>query len=201
MNRLLISLLVMFTAFGAVGKDEVINPSESDFDTNLTFPEVPVKAIAPVTSHMNKISQALKKRNLTTDLYRDGEIVRIIIPCSELFSSNDTVLKDSGKKLLQPFAQILDSPTMYKVIVAVFADDTGDDIYCDYLTDTRANAIDDYLSSIATADELNTIPYGMGKSSPRVPNNSIANRAANRRVEIYIVPEWNLIKDARSGKL
>lgn len=201
MNRLLIILLVFLSVIDAVAKEDVINPSELDFETNLVVPEVPVKAVAPVKAHMKKISQALKKHNLTTDLYRDGEIVQIIIPCSDLFAPNDTLLKENGKKLLKPIAQILNSPTMYKVIVAVFADDTGDDIYCDNLTDIRANAVDDFFSSIVTADEMNTVPYGMGRSSSRAPNTSIANRAFNRRIEIYIVPEWNLIKDARAGKL
>lgn len=201
MNRFLIILLITLSALYAGAKEVALNPSELDFETNLVVPEVPDKAGAAVKSHMKKLSQALKKHNLTTDLYRNDEIVQIIIPCSDLFAPNDTLLKENGKKLLQPIAQILNSPTMYKVIVAVFADDTGDDVYCDNLTDTRANAIDDFLSSIASAEELNTVPYGMGRSSSRVPNNSITNRAHNRRVEIYIVPEWNLIKDARSGKL
>lgn len=201
MSRLLIFIFVILSVSSALAKEEVLNPSELDFETNLVVPEVPVKAAASVKAHMKKISQALKKHNLSTDLYRDDEIVQIIIPCSDLFAPNDTLLKDNGKKLLQPVAQILNSPTMYKVIVAVYADDTGDDIYCDNLTDIRANAIDDFLSSIASAEELNTVPYGMGRSSSRAPNNSISNRAHNRRVEIYIVPEWNLIKDARAGKL
>lgn len=201
MNRLLITISVIISVAVAFAKDDPINPSELDFETNITVPEVPIKAVPPLTAHMKKISQALKKRNLTTSLLRNGEVVQIIIPCSDLFAPNDTVLKENGRKLLHHFAQILNSPTMYKVIIAVFADDTGDDTYCDNLTDTRANAIDDFLSSIAEVEELNTVPYGMGRSNSQAPNTSIANRAANRRVEIYIVPEWNIIKDARSGKL
>ncbi len=201
MNRFLTFFLALVCAFVVVAKEEEINPSELDFESNLALPAVPDKASSAVSSHMKMIAQALKKRSLDTDLYRDGEVVQIIIPCADLFAPNDTVLKDKGKKLLEPIAQILNSPTMYKVIVAVYADDTGDDVYCDHLTDTRANAVDDFLTSIAGVPEVNTVPYGMGQSSSRAPNNSITNRSYNRRVEIFIVPEWNMIKDARAGKL
>lgn len=201
MNRFLTFFLILICALAVVAKEEDINPSELDFESNLALPAVPEKAADAVASHMKMIAQALKKRSLDTDLYRDGEVVQIIIPCSDLFAPNDTVLKDKGKKILEPISQILNSPTMYKVIVAVYADDTGDDVYCDNLTDTRANAIDDFLTSVAQVAEVNTVPYGMGRSSSRAPNNSITNRSYNRRVEIYIVPEWNMIKDARAGKL
>ncbi len=201
MNRFLTFLLSSLCALAVIAKEEDINPSELDFETNLAVPLVPDKASPAVKEHMKKLAQALKKNHLETDLYRDGEIVQIIVPCSELFAPNDTLLKEKGKKLLQPVAKILNSPTMYKVIIAVYADDTGDDIYCDHLTDVRANTIDDFLTSVAEVVEANTVPYGMGRSSSRAPNNSIANRAYNRRVEIFIVPEWNMVKDAKAGKL
>lgn len=201
MNRFLIFFLVFLCSLVAVAREEDVNPSDLDFEQNLALPAVPDKAIPAVKEHMNKIALALKKYNLDTDFFHNGEIVQIVIPCSDLFAPNDTVLKDKGKKLMQPIAQILKSPTMYKVIISVYADDTGDDEYCDRLTDIRANAIDDFLTSLANMEEVNTVPYGMGRSNFRAPNNSIANRSHNRRVEIFIVPEWNMIKDARAGKL
>lgn len=201
MNRFLIFSLALVGAFAIVARGEDINPSELDFEQNLALPAVPEKAAPSIREHMSTLAFAFKKRKLDTDLYRNGEIVQIVIPCADLFAPNDSVLKDNGRKLLQPVAQILDSPTMYKVIISVFADDTGDDVYSDNLTDIRANAIDDFLSSLAKVAEVNTVPYGMGRSSSRAPNTSIANRAHNRRVEIYIVPEWNMIKDAKAGKL
>lgn len=201
MNRFLSLILASLCAFAMMAGSDDINPSELDFESNLSLPVVPDKAASAVKTHMSKLAQALKKRNLDTDLYRSGEIVQIIIPCSELFAPNDSILKEKGKKLLQPVSQILKSPTMYKVIIAVYADDTGDDIYADNLTDLRANAVDDFLTSIAEVADVNTVPYGMGRSSSRAPNTSITNRAYNRRVEIFIVPEWNMIKDARAGKL
>lgn len=201
MNRFLTFLLAALCVLVAVAKEEVINPSELDFESNLILPAVPDKAASAVTEHMKKIANALKKRNLDADMYRNDEVVRIIIPCADLFAPNDTVLKEGAKKLMQPVAQILKSPTMYKIVIAVYSDDTGDVEYCDNLTDIRANIIDDFLTSIAEVQEVNTVPYGMGRNSDRAPNNSIVNRALNRRAEIYIIPEWNMIKDARAGKL
>ena len=80
--------------------------------------------------------------------------------------------------------------------MAVYGDNTGDDMYADSITSARANAIDDYFWTLMGEAETNVIPYGMGKDNPRKPNDSMLNRYANRRVEIYVVPDWGLLQAA-----
>ncbi|MGD9332179.1 MAG: OmpA family protein, partial [Desulfobacterales bacterium] len=54
------------------------------------------------------------------------------------------------------------------------------------LSDKRANAIRDYLISEGiAADRLSA--RGYGEDNPRFPNDSEANRAKNRRVEMVPV--------------
>lgn len=162
---------------------------------------MPEKAAAPITAHMTSIKNALEKHGFTTELVRNNQAVKITMPCADLFMPNDTVLKKEATAKLNSLASILRNPTMYKIIVAVHADDTGDDIYSDYITELRANAIDDFLINLAANPNANVIPYGMGKGTPIKPNTSITNRALNRRVEIFILPEWNMVKDAKRGVL
>ena len=66
-------------------------------------------------------------------------------------------------------------------------DATGSDGYNQGLSERRATAVADYLSSrgVQTA-RLGT--RGFGKTQPIASNDTDAGRAANRRVEVKIVP-------------
>lgn len=202
MHKLLFILLLAFgVAFGANADNDRVDPHELDFGTNLEMPEVPHKVSADIVDHMSNIKKALQKHGLNVEMDRGNEIVDIIIPCSDFFLPNDTVVKAKGAEKLRLLADLLKYPTMYKLVVAVYSDDTGEPEYCDNLTMTRANAIYECLVEVANDDDINVIPYGLGADDPRVENNSISNRASNRRVEIFIIPEWQMIDTARSGKL
>lgn len=83
----------------------------------------------------------------------------------------------------------------------MYSDNTGSEQYSDDLTERRANAIADYFDDLVSDVETNIIPYGMGSDEPRSANTSVKNRRRNRRVEIYVVPEENVIKRARTGTL
>lgn len=176
--------------------------ADLDFGTNIETPKVPAKVAHDIREHMQNIRKALEKHKLVVETERSGEVVNIKIPCSVFFAANDTVLKPASLDKLRLLSDVLKYPTMYKVIVAVYSDNTGDDEYNDHLTMTRANIIDDFLYCLVPDGvEANIVPYGMGSVDPRVENNSITNRDLNRRVEIRIVPEWQMIETARAGKL
>ncbi len=197
-------LIVVFAALNVMicRADDAVNAADLDFGTNIETPKIPAKVSADVRTHMQNIKKAIEKNKLEVSLERSGEVVNIKIPCSDFFAANDTVLKPAGANKLRMLSDVLKYPTMYKVIVAVYSDNTGDDEYNDNLTMARANVIDEFLIGLAPAGkEVNVVPYGMGSADPRVDNNSIANRALNRRVEILIVPEWQMIETARAGKL
>lgn len=168
---------------------------------NINSPAVNKKAIAPIQAHMAQIKTSLSRHYTDVDLVRDNDVVMVTIPCVNLFAPNEIKLKEEGKKYLRPFVNLLKYPTMYKVLVAVHTDNTGDEQYSDWLSAYRANAIDEFLSAILGNDAEGLIPYGIGREEPVVPNNSVGNREKNRRVEIYIVPQQQMIETARAGKL
>lgn len=178
-----------------------IDPADLTIDENISRPVVPKKAGEAIRKHMANLSESFKKHGLDASTGRNGEIIEITIPCSSLFAANSGKMYESSARMLQPLVSILKYPTMYKVIIAVHSDDTGEAAYLDTLTATRANALDDYLCDISGTEGSNIIPYGMGSDDPLFDNESVANRAANRRVEVYIVPEWQMIDAAKSGRL
>lgn len=200
--RAIMVAVIAAMAFVCRADDKAASAADLDFGTNVETPKVPAKVIEDVRAHMKNIKKALEKHKLDVTLERNDEVVNIRIPASVFFAANDTVMKPAGREKLRLLSDVLKYPTMYKVLVAVYSDNTGDDEYNDNLTIARANIIDEYLLSLAPeGTAANVVPYGMGSADPRVENNSIANRALNRRVEILIIPEWQMIDTARAGKL
>lgn len=167
---------------------------EMSIDDNLATPAVPNKARNYVRTAMDQLRRSLLKQGFDVVADRDGEVLEICVPCDRLFAANSTDLKTSGQQLLRPLGTLASDTRKYKIVIAVHADDTGDDQYADSITSARANAVDDYLWQLARRRDTNTIPYGLGRDEPRVPNNSRHNREQNRRVEIYIVPDRGLLE-------
>lgn len=200
MNRLL--LLIVFVGIAVLGVNAQQDNTELTFDENIAVPVVPQKAHNAIVRHIERISKAFEKHDLKTSFERNGEIVRVSVPCSMLFMPNQTELSTDAPKVLNAFNALIKLPSLYKVLIVVHADDTGDETYADFITEERANAIDEYyLKTLGKDLKLNIIPYAMGNDTPATSNNSIAGRDANRRVEFYIVPERKTVDMAKSGKL
>lgn len=176
-------------------------PSGLTLSENLATPIVPSKSSNAIIRHMEKIAAAFNKHGLKTTSLRKGEVIKVSVPCDDLFLPNDTVLLPSAYKILNAFNAIVRLPHSYKMLIVVNSDNTGSEKYLDALTESRANAIEDYFYDNILSNDLNIVPYWLGDEEPVAPNNSIAGRAANRRADFYIIPETQTLQMARSGKL
>lgn len=196
--RFLISLftLILLSCSTLVAQTDEVDVLELRLDDNIATPEVPKKAKPYVTTAMDHIRRHLNKNGLSAKSMRGGEVIEVNIPASTLFNACAVELKADASKTLQPLGVVVREPSKYKLLVAVHTDDTGDDVYADSISAARANAIDDYLWSMAGEIETNVIPYGIGKDEPLEKNTSHKGRAVNRRVEIYIVPDKGLLQMA-----
>lgn len=172
-----------------------------NFSDNLYLPQVPKKAQKGIVAHMADIGKEMSQKMKIVDMVRSNEVVEITVSCADLFAPNATELKEQGEKRLEPLAIFLKSPSYYKMLIAVHSDNTGETKYLDDLTESRAEAIFDYLCEASGTDGSNVVPYGLGAESPLFDNNSIECRAENRRVEFYIVPREKLIEQAKAGQL
>ena len=195
-------LTIMFVAAALCCRAQKgVDIANLSLSENLEQPAVQGKAQKPIVAHMAGIRASLAKHFPAVELLRQGQVVAVDIPASLLFAPNGVELLEGGKPYLRPFLSMLRYPTMYKLLVVMHSDDTGDDQYADALTSDRASAIGDFLCRESGQEGGNVVAYGVGKDDPVQPNNSIENRAANRRLELYIVPQWQLIDQAKSGKL
>ena len=79
--------------------------------------------------------------------------------------------------------------------MAMHSDDTGSEAYLEKLTEERLKSVMDFIEKNSAHPEQ-IVGYAMASDEPLHPNSNIANRAKNRRLEIYIVPDEEIIKQA-----
>lgn len=208
LSILLVSLLAPVTST-LRAKDKFTDPytdydetlfMDMDLEQNLLTPEVGSGEHAAISRYMKNVGQAMAKKGYIVDMMRDDEIVLVTIPTDDLFLPNDTLLTPSAPAKFGPVIALLRDPEMYKVVYAVHTDNTGSAKYNSYLSHQRNNSIYDWLLT-QVSEDLIVIPYEMGDSDPVEPNDSRNGRAANRRVEIYLIPGPKMITNAHKGLL
>lgn len=177
--------------------DAEFDPTTASIEENINYPAVAEKNAKAVVSRMDELKADLKEEGYDVSSVRSGQVVMVIIPCSEIFAPNETMLSQKAASKLNGLKRFVRRTDDFKVVLAVHSDDTGDNTYADRLTADRANAIDDYFYREDGHRETGIIPYGIGADEPLVNNHGRANRARNRRIEIYFIPTQEFIKNAR----
>jgi len=111
---------------------------------------------------------------------------------STVLTLNDPVFRVGGSEL-QPgaFSDIDKIATYLKghpdrtIVVSGYTDNTGSATYNQGLSERRADAVKNAL--IARGVEPSRIvAHGFGPSAPRAPNDTVAGRQLNRRVEVVV---------------
>lgn len=102
-----------------------------------------------------------------------------------LYATASYELSNRSKFILKGFARFLKENPNIKVTIQGHTDDVGNDKTNLKLSDNRAKGVKDFLVSLGIEkDRLKS--QGFGESKPKVPNNSDANRAVNRRTDFVI---------------
>ena len=173
---------------------------EMSLDENLETPEIKNdKQAAKIQEFQYDMAVAFTRSNYDVEVMRDGEIIVITIPASQLFDPNDTVVNKVGQELLKPFLRMIKNPGFYKMLLVMHSDNTGSSAYTLNLTRQRVNAVYDWFDENGSVEYV--VPYALGDTEPLVDNNSVENRKTNRRLEIYLVPEKTMIQQAKKGTI
>ncbi len=141
-----------------------------------------------------------QKSECTVETYRNKEVLLVTIPASKLFSPNDTELRPGAEALLSPLKRYLKDPDMYRVLLVMHTDNTGSTQYRDRLTEERVHAVGDWFDENGS-DTTYLFTYPYGDDMPLVENNSMANRARNRRLEVYLMPGKKMLEQAKKGRI
>ena len=103
------------------------------------------------------------------------------------FRSGSSALTPTSRPILDRVAEALVNNPTVKVEVGGHTDNSGSAATNRRLSQARANSVRAYLISKGV-DGSRVSAVGYGPDQPTVPNNTAANRAANRRVELKQVP-------------
>jgi outer membrane protein OmpA-like peptidoglycan-associated protein len=144
---------------------------------------------AGIGAYMDKQERQLRERTAGTDVQvvRQGDDLLLNIPSGITFAYDSATVQPQFQQTLNQVAQTLAEYNETYIDVYGHTDATGSDAYNQQLSERRALAVADYLSSRGV-QQARIGTRGYGKTQPIASNDTDAGRAANRRVEIKIVP-------------
>ncbi len=144
---------------------------------------------AGIGAYMDKQERDLRARTAGTDVevIRQGDDLLLNIPSGINFAYNSAAVQPQFQRTLDQVASVLSEYNRTYVDVYGHTDSTGSDSYNQVLSERRAAAVADYLSTRGVQSaRIGT--RGFGETQPIATNETEEGRAANRRVEIKIVP-------------
>ena len=144
---------------------------------------------AGIGAYMDRQERQLRERTAGTDVQviRRGDDLVLNIPSGITFAYDSSAVQPQFQRTLDQVAQTLAEYKETYIDVYGHTDATGSDAYNQALSERRAIAVADYLAGRGV-QAARIATRGYGKTQPIASNDTDAGRAANRRVEIKIVP-------------
>lgn len=113
------------------------------------------------------------------------------------FATNKADLTATSKANLDKVVNVFLEFSDTNILVQGHTDSTGSEAYNMELSKKRANSVVDYLKSKGVAANRLSME-GLGQSMPRFDNSTAEGRSKNRRVEIAVIANEQMIEDARA---
>ncbi len=151
-----------------------------------------ISGIAPHTAPQYMATQEAELRRLTAgtgiDVFRAGDAVVMRMPAAIAFDVGRSDVKPQFRTTLEEVARPLKTSSRTYVDVLGHTDTTGNPASNQTLSERRAKSVADYLVARGVA-RARISTRGYGETHPLYnPETSEMQRAANRRVEVKIVP-------------
>lgn len=150
-----------------------------------------------IGKRMDKQAAEIQNAIPNAEVIREGEGIIVKFDSGILFDFDKFALKDVAKKNIESLASSLNQYPGTDIKVIGHTDSRGTEEYNMTLSEKRAAAVKAYaVSQGVPSGRLITV--GKGYAEPIGDNATDAGRAANRRVEIVIVANDQLKKEASS---
>jgi outer membrane protein OmpA-like peptidoglycan-associated protein len=142
-----------------------------------------------VGAYMDKQEADLRRQTAGTgvDVIRQGDDLVLRMPSGITFPVNSYSIQPQFQSTLDGVAQTLATYNQTYIDVLGHASSDGPDDYNMTLSQQRAQSVSDYLAMRGVARARMGV-RGFGETQPIADNSTEAGRAANRRVEIKVVP-------------
>ncbi|WP_141104197.1 OmpA family protein, partial [Noviherbaspirillum denitrificans] len=125
--------------------------------------------------------------------------LKLDIPSDISFDTNRSNIKPNFRPILDKFADGLNANPYARVNIIGHTDNTGGDAINNPLSVNRAAETRDYLTSRGVPSNRISID-GRGSHEPIAANNTEANRARNRRVEIFVAEQQATAQAPQPGQ-
>lgn len=152
------------------------------------------------TANINKNAQDIQdiKVQMVKDR-NDLDAIKLVLGDAILFPTGKATLSQAADAALSRVAYNLKQFPDTDVTVVGFTDNTGSVQLNQNLSEQRAESVVNYLESQGIpASRLKAV--GMGENDPIASNDTPEGRAQNRRVEMYITANQQMINNAQNGK-
>jgi outer membrane protein OmpA-like peptidoglycan-associated protein len=138
---------------------------------------------------MDRQERELRERTAGTgiDVVRQGDEIVLNMPSAITFALESYAVEPQFRATLDEVAQTLSAYPSTYIDIYGHTDSSGTDAYNMTLSRNRAQSVANYLSTRGVAS-ARIATQGFGESQPIASNETEEGRAANRRVEIRIVP-------------
>ena len=130
----------------------------------------------------------------------DLKAIKVTFADGILFATGSSQLSQSSRNSLTDFAKSLADNPHTDVTIYGHTDNTGSRSVNEKLSADRANAVANFLSGQGIASNRFTIK-GLAYDSPVADNSTSEGRAKNRRVEVFISANSEMIRQAEAGTL
>lgn len=147
---------------------------------------------------MDEQARELEQAVPTADVQRVGEGINMTFDSSLMFATSSADLQDRAKGDLAAAATVFKKYEDTNILVEGHTDNTGTDAINDPLSRRRAEAVSAYLvSQGVAASRLEERSYG--SKQPIASNDTEEGRAQNRRVELAIYANEDMVAEAEAA--
>lgn len=152
-----------------------------------------------IGKYMDKQAAKMKKDlEGVAEVERIGEGIKLTMKSGILFGFDSYSLNQRSTENLERLAQTLKEYEDTNILVGGHTDNVGAEDYNMKLSERRADVVANFLNKKGVKRNRMSV-MGYGESTPLVDNTSDAGRDKNRRVELAIVANEDLKKDAAKG--
>ncbi|MDR2775043.1 MAG: OmpA family protein [Tannerella sp.] len=144
-----------------------------------------------------ELEQVLPEETTIEVIEEEGQApaLKVTFDSGILFATNSSIVSDASKTALRNFAANLDKNPDTDIKIVGHTDNTGKVDYNQTLSEKRAKSVFDYLLEQEVSGNR-MIYEGKGIHQPVADNNTVEGRAKNRRVEILILANEKMVRDA-----
>jgi len=150
---------------------------------------------AVIGNYMDRAAEEMQRDLEGARIERIGEGIKITFDSGILFDVNKSDLQPAAKSNLTNLATILNKYDDTNILIEGHTDSDGTEEHNLQLSERRANSVQYYLVTSEVAGARMTT-HGYGESQPIADNSTSAGKAQNRRVEIAIMANDKLKKQA-----